>query len=131
MFHSIKDRQRHNRDILINIIDFCRLSWVLGLKPIVFMWNLGQRRKCPPCWSFQMTLARIYASFGESQEKLRPVTSINATGDWTWHVLSTGFEDRTVRMVELPPSRFHRWNSQEEQISVEESSVLNHNMLSS
>ena len=47
------------------------LDWVVRLRSVVHLWDLGLRVECPPCGSFQGILARIYASSaGPNSERL-------------------------------------------------------------
>ena len=59
---------------------------VVGFMADCLTRDLDQWVGWPPWGSFQGILARIYASFGENNGKLRTARSTNATGDWTWHL---------------------------------------------
>ena len=65
------------------------VGWlVVGIKPIVFLKDLGLRTRCPR-WVFFKGLARIYVSFGENHGKLRKAITTRVTVYWTRHILST------------------------------------------
>ena len=61
---------------------------VVGLSPIVRLWDLGLLVECPPWGSFEVILIRIYVSFGINHGKLRKPRLTSATGTSRLPVLS-------------------------------------------
>ena len=58
-----------------------KVGWLVGgIKADCLTRDLGLEVECPPWGSFQGILARIYASFGENQGKLRTAGSQDRPG---------------------------------------------------
>ena len=67
------------------------IGWlIVGLRPIVRLWDLGQQGECPPLGLSKGSV--FYSSFGENQGKLQTTKSTSTTKDGTWHLPSANFQ---------------------------------------
>ena len=71
-------------------LDF--LSWVVGLRPIVCMWDLSLQGIFPPWGIFLRDPSPYLSEFRRNHGKLRTARSTSATGFSTWYLPSSSLE---------------------------------------
>ena len=73
------------------------LGWVVGLRPIVRMCDLGLRAVCPLWGFFWMILSHIYSNFGGNYTKLQIARSTSVTENRTSQLPPTSFQGIITR----------------------------------